>query len=61
MRNYKRKTTQQWSMEAMKSAIRSVQAGILSQNQAARQYGIAVATLNQGGGSKAEKMRKKRQ
>ncbi|XP_072398252.1 uncharacterized protein [Diabrotica undecimpunctata] len=47
MRNYKRKTTQQqWSVESMKSAIRFVRTGILSKNQAARQYGIPVATLN---------------
>lgn len=47
MRTYKRKTNQQeWPEEAMKNAVAAVRSGTLSQNKAARQFGIPVASLN---------------
>lgn len=47
MRNYKRKSNQNaWSEASMKAAIRSVRSQELSQNAAARQFNVPVATLN---------------
>ncbi|KAF5294435.1 hypothetical protein FQA39_LY13420 [Lamprigera yunnana] len=47
MRCYKRKSNQQeWTEEAMKNAVTAVRSGTLSQNKAARQFRIPVASLN---------------
>ncbi|KAJ8970737.1 hypothetical protein NQ314_001050 [Rhamnusium bicolor] len=47
MRTYKRKSTQySWNEESMIAAIRAVRSDELSQNAAARQYDVPVATLH---------------
>lgn len=63
MRNYKRRTNQQeWSEEAMKSAMTAVLSGSLSQNKAALQFKIPVASLNRRikSGKTAEEASKKK-